>query len=340
MSSVFVPPDTSEIANLQTQILGSGSFRNRLLNGNVDVWMRGAGFSVASTGDMYTTNNWKTYNGASSAMAVSKIAAPVGFKGVSALDISVAANAGEAFSIYQRMEAHQIADLDSKESVLSLDIDASTSAGSLRAFLFLYSNSAPDNGTWSVNTLFSQFTLPLGAGRVVIPISGAQMAGAKNGLEVGLYFDQNGAAGNVNIKLGAIQFEADRQIAGNWGNPTPFEFRPLPLEFALCQRYFETSYPPGIAPGTVTPSSFMRITEYLSSYPSLQAPFKVAKRATPTVVLYGPATGATGKMALSGSDVAATPNNVDACGFVPALDGVSASTGSLISSHWTASAEL
>lgn len=40
---------------------------------------------------------------------------------------------------------------------------------------------------------------------------------------------------------------------------TPFEFKPLPLEFSLCQRYYEKSYDPDVAPGTVTNTGLIRI---------------------------------------------------------------------------------
>lgn len=320
---------------------GLGAYRNRLINGSTDIWQRGTSILVATLSAEYTADRWQIWNGGSNSLTVSRVDAPAGFRGQYALRIqTTGVAAGDKLPIWQSIEARQIADLDGKASVVSFDVKASTSTGTLTGSVDIVHNSAVDNSSWSVGYTAITFTVPAAAARVSVPIPAAAMVGAKNGSRLHVVFVQGGATGNQDIYLGSLQFEADRQIAGAWNNPTAFEFRPLSVELAMCQRYFETSYPLGVAPGTVTPSSFMRITEYLSSYPSIQAPFKVAKRATPTVVLYGPTTGATGKMALSGSDVAAAPNNIDAYGFVPALNGVSAGSGSSISSHWTASAEL
>ena len=95
---------------------------------------------------------------------------------------------------------------------------------------YLFCNTAPDNGTWSNNTFTQLFTIPVGSGRVSIPLSAAGAAGLKNGAQVIIAINQSGGVGNQNITIGSVQLEADPSGAGK---ANPFEFRPLPVELAM-----------------------------------------------------------------------------------------------------------
>lgn len=218
---------------------GMGAFRNRLINGNFDVWQRGTSVSVADASGPYLADRWMCWNYFGVTATVSKVAAPSGFVGQQALNIvatGVAATKG--FWLMQRMEARALADLDGKNIVLSFDINATTSAGTLSGEVRLVANTAVDNGTWSTILFSTAPTVPAGTGRVSVAIPAANTVGIKNGAVVYIGFAQTGATGNVNVSLGAVQFEADRQIAGAWNNPTKFEFRPLSVETMMCMRFY------------------------------------------------------------------------------------------------------
>lgn len=78
---------------------------------------------------------------------------------------------------------------------------------------------------------------------------------------------------------------------------TPFERRSYGAELALCQRYFETSYPAGTAVGAATTAVgiggiSLNSGDLYTSY-SL-TPFVVPKRASPTINFYAGTTGQAG----------------------------------------------
>jgi hypothetical protein len=75
---------------------------------------------------------------------------------------------------------------------------------------------------------------------------------------------------------------------------TPFERRSYGAELALCQRYFETSYPAGTAVGAATTvvgigGISLNAGDLYSSYSP--TPFLVTKRASPTINFYAGTTG-------------------------------------------------
>lgn len=72
------------------------------------------------------------------------------------------------------------------------------------------------------------------------------------------------------------------------GHATPWAPRPLPTEFILCQRYFETSVPLGSAPASYAPgaqngSIYHAADPYLGSAVSIR--YAAPKRAAPTVTI-------------------------------------------------------
>jgi hypothetical protein len=126
---------------------------------------------------------------------------------------------------------------------------------------------------------------------------------------------------------------------------TLFERRPAAFELALCQRYFETSYDLGTAPGSAT--SVGAAVHYLGGPSGLNASglvcnFKVTKRADPTITFFSPVTGASGKIrdAVNGADVSATL--VSAGQSFAYASAVMTAPGNTLNlqGHWVASAEL
>jgi len=250
------------------------AFRNRLINGGPDMWQRGISFTVPSMSAAWLADRWQLWNGGGSSIDVSRVAAPAGFRCQYAMRLQTSGvAAGVNLPMWQGIEARQIADLDGKNVVVSFDMQASTSAGTLNGSVDIVHNSALDNSSWNTNYTEIPFTVPAGAAVVSVPIPAAAMVGAKNGSRVHVVFHQVGAIGNQDIYIGAAQLEADRQVAGAWGNPTPFEFRPLSVELAMCQRYAQIIGSGAV--GKVTTASTWEGS----------AQFKTPMRATPTLTL-------------------------------------------------------
>jgi hypothetical protein len=80
---------------------------------------------------------------------------------------------------------------------------------------------------------------------------------------------------------------------------TDYEFRSKAEEISLCQRYYEKSYPLETVPGTYPLYGGMSwryhvLTGGTTSYAGQNVRFNTEKRATPTVTVYSPHTGASG----------------------------------------------
>ncbi len=186
---VPAPPAGSAASN---EVLGAGGswvghmagFRNRVINGNFDVWQRGTTFAPLPfqyCADRFFFDN----SGTGASATISKATAPTGFRGRYALNIAASSLAvGGILDVGQRFESQAVYDMDSQACVLSFDISGTTSAGALTGIAFLSGNTAVDNGTFSVPLGSVPFTVPAGASEVTVAFSAAQTAGLKNGAEV------------------------------------------------------------------------------------------------------------------------------------------------------------
>jgi hypothetical protein len=95
---------------------------------------------------------------------------------------------------------------------------------------------------------------------------------------------------------------------------TPFENRPYGLELSLCQRYFAKTYGVGLLPGSVNSVGqvgILGMSTGAASYWGVNWKFPVSMRATPSVTVYSPSTGAAGVMQLVGTgDIGAVAINI------------------------------
>lgn len=216
---------------------GPPAFRNRLINGNFDVWQRGTSFTVPSMSAANLADRWLIWNGSGNSQTVSRQAAPSGFRGEYACRLQATSlAAAEQLAFIQRIESGMVGDLDGLNTVVSFDVLGTTTAGSLSGFVHLTTNTAKDNGTYSASSTLYSFTVAAGASRVSIALSAADAANLKYGTQLQIIFAQNTSTGAVDISIGAVQFEADPSGAGE---ASDFEFRPPSVEQAMCQRYYQ-----------------------------------------------------------------------------------------------------
>lgn len=127
--------------------------------------------------------------------------------------------------------------------------------------------------------------------------------------------------------------------------PTQVVHRHVEQELALCQRYFETNYPTGSAPGTGSIVNgavlFQTNTAGTSSFAGGRS-FNTRKRTTPTVTLYSPTTGDANKVrnSTAGADVAATADSSGEYGIGQILFGSAPTADNQYAYYFTASCEL
>lgn len=170
------------------------------------------------------------------------------------------------------------------------------------------------------------------------------VSSSMNNLAVFFWTDSTQAQ-NVTLDIGNVKLEKGTKSS-------PFVGRPFADDLRLCQRYWESSYELGTAPGTgsspggyeekVVPSNTVAIGQ---NYGSVQ--FVVRKRVAPTsnVTIYGLA-GGSGKISNNGgTDLAASSGavtNETTRGFL-AFNNVGSTvttTGLVVLFHWAATARL
>jgi hypothetical protein len=163
------------------------------------------------------------------------------------------------------------------------------------------------------------FAIPVGATQLMVQVS----------------FAVTGTAGaDESFYITEIQLEPGSVAAA-------FERRPIGIELALCQRYFEKSYnqadPPGTA-GYITQGGAFLGVNISDAIGNTQ--FSVPKRAIPTVTIYNPTTGVSGQARNNpaGTTLAMAPTDISQVGF-NRLTG-SIPSNNVFSAMWTASAEL
>ena len=212
---------------------------NRFVNSGFDVWQQGTTFSIASAANaIYTADQWLVNNGTNATLTVAQVPAPAGFSGRWAINAqATGVAAGSAVDICHRFEGSALVDLDTTTSIISFDLNASTSAGSLGGMLFILCNSALDNATWNVggNGSGIPFAIPVGSGRVTVPIRSIDSANVRNGAQIYIRIYQNSGAGNPNITIGAVKWEKG-SVASPWSP------KPIWQEWLGCQRYYQTGH--------------------------------------------------------------------------------------------------
>jgi len=187
----------------------------------------------------------------------------------------------KSISFNQRIESQNSLELVNK--VVNLSFDAFASTNTTVTWIIAYptatDNWQPDGlgttiASGSVNVTTSKSTFNTG------PIS--LDTNVSKGLLV-RFVVLNHTAGKT-IDLTNVQLERG-------STATPFEYRPIQTELALCQRYFEKSYDLEDKVGTASPGWITNVStvykgSYFTSTAILMIPFKALKRVAPLVKTY------------------------------------------------------
>ena len=368
--------DTAQLSPSLTNVpffggstLGAGNatgMKNRLINGGMVLDQRNAGASVAISTGTFLTDRWNVYLSHTATMTGQQSAtAPNGFTNSLAITVGTGAatSSTDQGFLRQKIEGFNVADLgwgtaNAKTVTLSFWVRSSLTGtfgvairngSGNRAYVAAYTISSANTfeyktivisgdttGTWTTsNNTGIQVAWDLGTGTTYSQAAGSWTSNATiSGLIGGVKLAETSGA---TFYITGVQLEE-----GNAA--TSFEFRPYGTELALCQRYYEKSYNIGVAPGSVTSTGSLYRT--LDAGPTSYASpgpirFKVNKRATPSVIVYGTLTGASGTMYITGADRAAVVVFIGETGAGAYIDNISAGTaGSSIVAHYTASAEL
>jgi len=257
-------------------------FKNRLINGAMVIDQRasGASTSVQTSTTYATCDRWQTFASTNSAFSIQQnagsVTPPAGFTnylGCTTASSSYSVGAGDYFGFRQGIEGYNIADwnwgtANAKTITLSFWVYSSLTGtfggviknqASTRSYPYTYSISSTNTWTYITVTIPGDTTTPASNW----PTNNTNGVWIQWGLGVGSTY--SGAAGswqasnlisatgavsvvgtaNAYLYVTGVQVEVGTQA-------TSFDYRPYTTELQLCQRYFETSFTQGTAPGNST----------------------------------------------------------------------------------------
>jgi hypothetical protein len=349
-------------SNLQTSALNGGPLagtRNRIINGDMQIDQRNAGASTSLSDATYYLDRYRgVATQGSKANVVQSSTAPAGFSNSLLVTSSSAYSitSSDIFAIQQRIEGFNFSDFGwgaagAASITLSFWVRSSltgTFGGALlnsaqnRSYPFTFSISAANtfelksitiagdtSGTWigATNGIGAIVCFGLGAGATYSGTAGAWSGSA--------FYSATGATSVVGTN-GATFYITGVQLEPG-STATPFERRSYGQELALCQRYYQKSYRPSVAPGTSTFDGMEWINGATARI-ALTTRHTVQMRSTTTIVPYDSA-GTANRVRTSVGDGqtgyvvrGTTENNFT-------VDYTSGGINEMIY-HWTASAEL
>lgn len=321
-------------------------FTNKLRNGTFDVWQRGGGgIAVPVANYTYTADGWQIgTSGAGATIEQTTGAAGQGLGTLSALGISCGSGTTYVF-VRQCIESVVAAPLVGKRVTFQALLLNGNGNPSFTPQINVMTPNSQDAFSGPLTTVLAQVNMqPVTVTGTFVPVAYSfdVPTSAINGLAI-TYLWPTTPSGFYATTACDCRATPGRPV-GLCANPPPPELRPIHEELAFCQRYFESSYGNGVAPGTVTQAGAMHSLVYATNnYADMGTVwFKATKRVAPTVHTYSPNSGAVDKIWLYGAgDVPSyfvTPPGQQSVAFSVANTSVAALTSILC--HWIASAEL
>lgn len=193
--------------------------RNKIINGNFDVWQRGTSFSA---GNIYTADRWAA--GGATGQTVNRVADhPTA--GSSGYCLEIANTSGSQW-LYQRIESINIRDLVGKTVTASCWVKTVVAGGGAQ-LMVVRANGVDD---WSGSTDIGASVYTSSTSWTRLTYSFTVTAAMANGLMLRV-ITSGGAGGAATVRVAMVQLEVGPAA-------TSFEHRPYGLELVLCQRYY------------------------------------------------------------------------------------------------------
>jgi hypothetical protein len=241
------PPAGAAASNL---VLGAGStpwvgrmagFRNRLINGAFDVWQRGTTFTPLGASP-YTADRWVCVRYADVGNFVLSKATGILQNGVNRSALHVQRTPGDTITanpiwLSQSVESLNCHDLAGQSVILSLYVRVGANFSSSNLTVAIRSGTGTDEraGAYTGDALVASLNVPPSQTTYARFSCTGTLAANANELGVFITYSPTGTAGaNDWFEILDVQLEPG-QVA------TPFERRPIGVELALCQRYFQTA---------------------------------------------------------------------------------------------------
>jgi hypothetical protein len=347
-------------------------FKNRIINSAMVIDQRNAGASVTgSTTNPFSVDRWQTVSSQNSKFTAQQnagsVTPPAGFINYLGITSSSAYSivAADQFRIFQSIEGLNVADLawgtaNAATVTLSFRVYSSltgTFGGSLannayaRSYPFTYTISTANTWTTISVTIAGDTSgtwLTTNGNGVIVSFGlgvGSTLSGTAGAWATASYVSATGATSVVGTN-GATFYITGVQLEKG-STATSFDYRPYGTELALCQRYFEKSFPQATAPAQSAGLSgivFFMTGNTGAGTSRGGITFKVTKRTnTPTMTYFNPqAANAFARDVDTGTDFTstATYQTGDSTQTFGGVQPVGSAAGQTCGVHYTASDEL
>jgi hypothetical protein len=305
-------------------------FKNRLINGDFDISQRATSFtstSSANNDDTYTLDRWYILSDGNDVVDVTQTTTvPTGAQNSIGLDVETI---NKKFGIAQIIEASNCYDVIGGNVTLSFQAKVSsvTKLDNIKCAVVAWSGTA--------DTVTSDIISAWGAeGTNPTLIANATYENTPANLNVTTSFASYSVTANVDTAstkniivfiwsdvtdttLGDFLHITNVQLESG-STATSFDYRPYGTELALCQRYFETNFPSGVAVGSISLPGFVSTNSSTnSSNEASGIQFSVKKRAIPTIVIYHITSGTAGSVyrVSDAASVVVTPTHIGQSGI-------------------------
>jgi hypothetical protein len=355
----------TSVANTSLGAGNASTLKNRIINGAMVISQyNGTAFNITAN-DGYCIDRWKynsTQNGKGSLQQISTSgnAASAGFSNALAFTSNSAYSVvtGDSIAFLQNIEGFNSSDLQfGTSSAKTITLSAWVYSSLTGTFGGAISNSAVNRSYPFSYTISSANTWT----QISITIAGdtsGTWIGATNGIGLRVFFsigagatfsgtagtwasaDYRSCTGATSVvgTNGATFYITGVQLEVG-SSATGYEYRQYGQELALCQRYFQSTFPIGIAPQQ-NYGSVYELYAVCTQGSATGTKFVVPMRATPsTITTYNPfASNASFRQANSSTDVSVVPSQATSTG-VSAWGGSFSPTIAL-HGNWSATAEL
>lgn len=257
--------------------------RNGLINGDFRLWQRGTSFN--NPNGAYTADRWKVYFGSGNTVAVTRQAYALGVVAGEPryfMRIEKTAGAGAAPEVHQAIEG--VRSYAGKRVTVSLKAKVDAARTLVVAFTQNFGTGGSPSSAFSVSG--ATLNLTTGVSLYTLSVDIPSIAGKTLGSNEDDYLDlvlSWGTNANGTFEIGEVQIEEG-------DTATPFERRPLSIEYLLASRYYCKTYDRDTAPGTVTSNGVLSggISALNSAVHAVRMPwrFPVPMRKLPSMTFY------------------------------------------------------
>jgi len=262
--------------------------KNYIINGNFDYWQRGTSSTTITS--VFLADRFTTVQTGGSVSITRSTDVP---DANSEFSISHAVTSALLPELRHKIESLFSRDLANKTATFKIKYKVTDSTLVPLKVVFATAN-AKDN--FSAITEFSTLTInaaPTASGWQTYTVSLAVPAGAFNGLQIRLVRDNGAVVATTTTLYSQMQL-----LIGTNADPDfSYAGRDVVQELALCRRYYEKSFAVDTIPANGGSATTLveptNAAGYLAGNTLLEqtVPFKVTKRASPTVTVFGNSSG-------------------------------------------------